>query len=276
VAPLNPRSREHRSSTGGFKNLCTSCAGNTANDCRSGSGVAAFLSELCLWSTGNALSAECESCLRLLSNDRPGHDLSGVQKIQGSAENEEYPCCSPFLGRARPNHVHGSENGSDFRGEDLAVHCVRNIAAGNRLGGSEDRDVLDSDAVDDFSNVESRLTQLVSGLRQQGLNSESLLVQGAPAVEIVSIAERYGIDVMIVGSHGHSAFYELFVGSVSERVIYLATCPVSVVPGKTSGLVSRGAGRSRENRWHLHFEPSGDTYDHDEPRFNDRCSLRRV
>ena len=38
------------------------------------------------------------------------------------------------------------------------------------------------------------------------------------------------VDMIVVGSHGRSAMYQLLVGSVSEGVLHKSECPIVVVP----------------------------------------------
>jgi len=70
-------------------------------------------------------------------------------------------------------------------------------------------------------------------LRSEGLSVESLLIQGPTAEKIVDEARRLNADYIVLGSHGHSALFDLVVGSVSEGVIRRAPCPVVVVPRAT-------------------------------------------
>ena len=52
---------------------------------------------------------------------------------------------------------------------------------------------------------------------------------GKPADEILRLARELGVDLIVVGSHGVDPVAHLFVGSVAERVVRGATCPVTVV-----------------------------------------------
>lgn len=52
---------------------------------------------------------------------------------------------------------------------------------------------------------------------------------GRPADEIVRVARELGADLIVIGSHGVDPVAHLFVGSVAERVVRNATCPVTVV-----------------------------------------------
>ena len=57
----------------------------------------------------------------------------------------------------------------------------------------------------------------------------TLAVWGHPAEEICKFADAQGIDLIVIGSRGRSAFTELMLGSVSSQVLHHATCPVTVV-----------------------------------------------
>lgn len=56
---------------------------------------------------------------------------------------------------------------------------------------------------------------------------------GSPADEILSAAAELSADMIIVGSHGHTGMKRLMLGSVSERVVREAQCPVIVARPKT-------------------------------------------
>jgi nucleotide-binding universal stress UspA family protein len=55
-------------------------------------------------------------------------------------------------------------------------------------------------------------------------------ISGDPAEEIVRYARARGIDLIVVGTHGRSGFTRLLLGSVAERVLRQAPCPVLTVP----------------------------------------------
>jgi universal stress protein A len=55
------------------------------------------------------------------------------------------------------------------------------------------------------------------------------ILEGQPADEIVRYARRHGMDLIVVGSHGRSGVRRLVLGSVTERLLRLATAPVLVV-----------------------------------------------
>ncbi len=52
---------------------------------------------------------------------------------------------------------------------------------------------------------------------------------GEPAAEIVSFARSAGIDLVVVGTHGRTGLEHALMGSVAERVVRRAHCPVLTV-----------------------------------------------
>ena len=57
------------------------------------------------------------------------------------------------------------------------------------------------------------------------------LVQGVVASEVVSIAERDGYDLIVMGTHGRTGLQHALLGSVAEKVVRRAPCPVLTVRG---------------------------------------------
>ena len=59
---------------------------------------------------------------------------------------------------------------------------------------------------------------------------------GVPFEEIVKIAGVERVDMIVMGTHGRSGLDRLLLGSVAERVIRLAPCPVLTVRQAKSGV----------------------------------------
>jgi len=58
---------------------------------------------------------------------------------------------------------------------------------------------------------------------------EVRVVEGRPYQAILDEAQRCGADVIVMGSHGHSAVGEVLLGSVAHRVTQRARIPVLIV-----------------------------------------------
>ena len=56
-----------------------------------------------------------------------------------------------------------------------------------------------------------------------------LITYGDPATRIIEIAEEREVDLIVMGSRGISGIKRLFVGSVSDKVVNQAPCPVLLV-----------------------------------------------
>lgn len=69
-------------------------------------------------------------------------------------------------------------------------------------------------------------------LRERGIDVTPLLIQGSTVETILEEMEKLKIDLVVMGSHGHGAFYSLLVESVSIEVIKKTQCPVLIVPLK--------------------------------------------
>lgn len=55
---------------------------------------------------------------------------------------------------------------------------------------------------------------------------EEILIEGDPAEEILEVAAERRADMIILGTHGWTGLDRLLMGSVAERVVRKASCPV--------------------------------------------------
>lgn len=62
-----------------------------------------------------------------------------------------------------------------------------------------------------------------------GIAVATHILSGEPEAEIVRFADEHKSDLIVMGSHGHKGFVKLLIGSVAERVIGTAHCPVLVM-----------------------------------------------
>ncbi len=65
---------------------------------------------------------------------------------------------------------------------------------------------------------------------------------GTPHSNIAEFAEREGIDVIMMATHGRTGLDHMLIGSVTEKVLALASCPVLAIPArKAPGAIPRAA-----------------------------------
>jgi len=74
------------------------------------------------------------------------------------------------------------------------------------------------------------LATLQRSLRDEGVTAHVVHLLAQPGPGILEQAERLEADYVVMGSHGHGAFYELIVGGTASRVLKMAKCPVVIVP----------------------------------------------
>jgi len=95
-----------------------------------------------------------------------------------------------------------------------------------------------SQIADKFHKEHKALQKEAGMLRRAGIEATALLIQGPIIDVILSRASKLGADIIIVGSHGHGAVYNLVIGSVSEGILKRSPCPVLVIPTHKRGKIS--------------------------------------
>jgi len=66
-----------------------------------------------------------------------------------------------------------------------------------------------------------------------GLKVRQMVDAGQPFAAIVDCAEKEGVDLIVMSSHGRSGLSRMLIGSVTDKILRGGRCPVLVVPAKT-------------------------------------------
>ena len=78
--------------------------------------------------------------------------------------------------------------------------------------------------------AQTRLDQFIAEQVPDFADSvKKVILLGKPFVEIVRYARDEGIDLIVLGTHGHSALASMLLGSVTEKVVRKAPCAVLTV-----------------------------------------------
>lgn len=73
------------------------------------------------------------------------------------------------------------------------------------------------------------MTRTLDFLRTQGIQAHPIHREGDAAAEIVEAAEKLHMNMIVMGSRGHSALQSLMLGSVTTQVLAQARVPVLVI-----------------------------------------------
>jgi nucleotide-binding universal stress UspA family protein len=85
------------------------------------------------------------------------------------------------------------------------------------------------------SEAEQQLGARAEELRSRGLEVEALVREGYPATVIIEEAAAQRADLIVIGTHGHTGLKHLLLGSIAERVVQKAPCPVLTVKSPEAG-----------------------------------------
>jgi nucleotide-binding universal stress UspA family protein len=79
-------------------------------------------------------------------------------------------------------------------------------------------------------DARTRLEALAGEEEIRGLPVQPIVLIGTPHVELADYVETHAGDLLVVGTHGHGPVRRFLLGSVAERLIRMARCPVLAVP----------------------------------------------
>ncbi len=128
-----------------------------------------------------------------------------------------------------------------YRAGEHAVYLAKTIGARLYVLYVVDTDMAFRSGIhyaEDVSGMEKSGPGATGRIRamceRAGVPCEEMIVKGKPAETIVETAERAGIDLIVIGSLGMSAIERVLIGSVSDKVMRHAKCPVLLVREHTN------------------------------------------
>ena len=117
---------------------------------------------------------------------------------------------------ARVYILHVAEPEPEFVGYDAGPEVVRTQVA------------------EELRREHKGVQALAEKLRGEGMDATALLIRG-PTVEMtLKEADNLKADLVVVGTHGHSAVYDVLIGSYSAGIIRRSKLPVLVIPVRES------------------------------------------
>jgi nucleotide-binding universal stress UspA family protein len=87
------------------------------------------------------------------------------------------------------------------------------------------------------AEVQHGLEERLKRVHEAGLEADMVMVHGVPFQRIIDTAHDQHVDLIVMGTHGRTGLLHALVGSVAEKVVRLAACPVLVTRGAASTAV---------------------------------------
>jgi universal stress protein A len=78
-------------------------------------------------------------------------------------------------------------------------------------------------------DAEAKLAELLKTSVPAPIAARAVLGHGHPAKEIIRIAEEEKVEMIVIATHGVTGWHHLVLGSVAEKVIRHAPCPVFAI-----------------------------------------------
>ncbi len=124
---------------------------------------------------------------------------------------------------------YGRELARSFNARLELVHVVENVLT--RGFGAEGYVASYPELQQEVEEAaERQLASMLSDEDRQMLGAKAVLLKSnSPAFTIVGYAKEQDADLIIMGTHGRGAVAHLLMGSVAERVVRTASCPVLTV-----------------------------------------------
>jgi universal stress protein A len=134
--------------------------------------------------------------------------------------------------------------GKPFKAELVALHVVEPIyyAAPDFTGSlpGATAELLDEQR----RAARTQLLRLERRYAKRRIALRALLQTGAPHQAIADTAQQAKCDLIVMSTHGHSGLAHLLMGSVAERVVRAATCPVLTIRPRAGAPRRRAAKRT--------------------------------
>jgi universal stress protein A len=118
-----------------------------------------------------------------------------------------------------------------FKAEIILIHVLHPILIYPSAMGTPG--IMATSSVEDSEREDMAKKSLEMTLKERidnSIKSRSLLANGNPADEIVHHAKEEKADLIVIGTHGFTGWRHLILGSVAEKVVRYASCPVLTIP----------------------------------------------
>jgi nucleotide-binding universal stress UspA family protein len=107
----------------------------------------------------------------------------------------------------------------------IVVYVVDEVVL-DQIGKITEREGAERELKEDGSGYVKYIADLAE---REGVAASSLIEEGRPFERVVHLAKDFNVDLIVMGTYGRRGADRILIGSVAERVIEYASCPVLVV-----------------------------------------------
>ncbi len=146
-------------------------------------------------------------------------------------------CATDFSGTAEAAWEAARELARTHRADLTLVHVFTELPIYPEVAVLEVQRVWE----DQREWVERALAERVTEATARGLAARWVLKTGVAPEAIVETAAEMHADLIVIGTHGRTGLSRLVIGSVAERVVRLAPCPVLTMKPAVAPEAARAA-----------------------------------
>lgn len=136
-----------------------------------------------------------------------------------------------------PVDFSGASDAALRRATDLAARTGAELHVLHVVPGISPDVAFDDLAKDDrafyrrlFDEADAALTARFERVDRDGIRAKRVISKGAPAHIVLDYAQREGVDLLVMGTHGRRGLRRFFLGSVAGEVLRRTEIPVMIVP----------------------------------------------
>jgi nucleotide-binding universal stress UspA family protein len=116
----------------------------------------------------------------------------------------------------------------EFKSEVLILHVID-------TRGYETAAIYNLGPMEEARKAVQKMSQemMANFLKEKGIDEsrigDKIILEGAPFIEIIRVAREKEVDLIVIGTHGRTGVSHILFGSVAEKVVRKAPCPVLTV-----------------------------------------------